>query len=47
MDEYLGNLTSAKEKRAISGRDRIRKYMQKSITENQMTLLDHILAYPH
>jgi hypothetical protein len=44
--EYVNNPTLAKERKTIFERGRMNKYMWKYITENQMTLLDHILSYP-
>ena len=44
--EYVNNPTLAIERKAIFERGRIRKYIWDLITENRMTLLDHILSYP-
>ncbi|CAF1241864.1 unnamed protein product [Adineta ricciae] len=45
LKEYVNNPVLMRQRRTIFGRGRIRKYIRNLTTDNQMTLLDHVLAY--
>lgn len=46
LREYLNNPSLVKERRIIFERGRVRKYTWELTTENHLSLLDHVLAFP-